>query len=616
MPFWAGFNAGPEALSGTVVVALVIGVGHVDHLAHGDQVGFSIAEKSQATAAEAGQHAFLGDFHFKFVGTHLAFREHVGNLGSDRDDLEDRGASVIPGVPAFRTTAGAGHVNGDGRPAVIEAEGFSIKFLHSAGRLLAIRAEQLDEPLGTGGLERLCDFPPLESELFETLDDLRGARGVNRGEHLVTRHGRLDGEFRGLDVPDFSHQDDIRVGAHERSNHRLELLGALQVAVGDAGNLVFHRVFQREDVDVRAVEFPQDGVERGGLAGSGRAGHDDDAGGDLHHLVQREHGLVIEGERALAKRHVDVALVEQTHRDVVAPIGPVALITDVDGPMEIGNRETSGNPGSRVPDLGGQFHQVEQEGVQAVLQFHRNVHLGTDVSIAAERIVKRLLLHLEVHVGRAGPDGVRHDGGDELRHRLGIVGGDVEVMDPVVHVLHVDGFKIGSARTVVGGHRFDGPADFRGKRDDLDDFQMREPRGQIFLGQRAPWIRDGNDQFVRSGQAERGEKPASHHGRVAGRVERAVTELGDFREKRQAVDLRQGRHETVAGDTVRDLVLRELRITGIVRTQLAHDAAADEFVEGDAVEFDHSSKCFRVRNVQLSYSSRAMVTNGRIPKRL
>jgi hypothetical protein len=41
-------------------------------------------------------------------------------------------------------------------------------------------------------------------------------------------------------------------------------------------------------------------------------------------------------------------------------------------------------------------------------------------------------------------------------------------------------------------------------------------------------------------------------------------------------------------------------VGGIVGTQLAYDAAADEVVEGDAVEFDHSSKCLRVRKVQLS----------------
>ena len=103
-----------------------------------------------------------------------------------------------------------------------------------------------------------------------------------------------------------------------------------------------------------------------------------------------------------------------------------------------------------------------------------------------------------------------------------------------------------------------------------------------------------------AGQAERGEEAAGHHGGIAGGVQGAVAELGDFREKRQAVDLGDGGHEAVAGDAVGDLVLGEFRITRIMPGQLAHDAAADQFVEGDAVEFDHNSKCLRERKVQLS----------------
>ena len=357
--------------------------------------------------------------------------------------------------------------------------------------------------------------------------------------------------------------------------------------MGDAGHLVFHRVFQREDVHFRAVELAQDGVEGCGLAGAGGTGHDDDAGRDFHHPVEREHRLVVEGQRAFAQSHVDIALVEQAHGDVIAAVGAVALVADIDRPVKIGNRKAAGNARSRVADLGGKLHQVEQEGIQPVLQLHRDLDLLPDVAIHPESVVEGFLLHLEVDVRGTGSYRVRHDGCHQLGHWLGVVRGDIKVMDAIIHVLDVDRLEFGAAGTVVGGHRFDRAADLGGQRDDLDDFQVREARCEVFLGQWIPRVGDGHDQLVLAGHTQRHEEPAGHHCGVAGGVQVAIAEFRHLWEKRQAVDPGDRRHETIARHPVRHLELRQFRVTWIMAAQLAHDAAADQLIEGHAIEFDH-----------------------------
>ena len=154
---------------------------------------------------------------------------------------------------------------------------------------------------------------------------------------------------------------------------------------------------------------------------------------------------------------------------MIAAIGAVALVADIDGTVEIGDGETARNAGGGVADFGGELHQVEQEGIKTVLQLHGDLHLVAEVSIDPEAVVKSFFLYLEMNVGSSGLHGIRHDGGDELCHRLSVVGRHIEVVDSIIDVFHVDSLKIGSTGAVIGRHRFDRTADFRSERDDLDD---------------------------------------------------------------------------------------------------------------------------------------------------
>ena len=82
---------------------------------------------------------------------------------------------------------------------------------------------------------------------------------------------------------------------------------------------------------------------------------------DLHHTIEFEKGFIIKGQRTLSELHVDVTLVEKSHRDMVAPVGAMAFIADVNGPVVIGDGKTARDSRCCIAGLGGQFHQIEEE---------------------------------------------------------------------------------------------------------------------------------------------------------------------------------------------------------------------------------------------------------------
>ena len=60
---------------------------------------------------------------------------------------------------------------------------------------LAVGTKHLDETLRASRLESLGNFPALNLELLEALDDLGSPRGVNRSEDFVASNRRLDGQL-------------------------------------------------------------------------------------------------------------------------------------------------------------------------------------------------------------------------------------------------------------------------------------------------------------------------------------------------------------------------------------------------------------------------------------
>ena len=80
--------------------------------------------------------------------------------------------------------------------------------------------------------------------------------------------------------------------------------------------LILDRVFGGDDLGFVALDFQQRAVERGALAGAGRAGHQDDAVRQADQFAEGGVKVVLHAE--LAERELHRALVQQTQHDAFA----------------------------------------------------------------------------------------------------------------------------------------------------------------------------------------------------------------------------------------------------------------------------------------------------------
>ena len=90
-------------------------------------------------------------------------------------------------------------------------------------------------------------------------------------------------------IADFADQDHVGVvpqDAAQRRGERQADLG-MDLDLVDAFELILDRVFDRDDLDVVALDFEQRAVERGRLAGAGGAGDQHDAVRQSDQLAER-----------------------------------------------------------------------------------------------------------------------------------------------------------------------------------------------------------------------------------------------------------------------------------------------------------------------------------------
>ena len=176
----------------------------------------------------------------------------------------------------------------------------------------------------------------------DAVDGPRGPGGVQGAEHEVARLGGGDGRLDGLEIAHFPDQDDVGVLAQRGTDSFREGGQVLaDLALRDQALLVRVRVFDgildRDDVTLLVLVDPVDqGSERRGLAGAGRAGDEDEAAGALEQvldherqaqLLEREHGRRQQTEdhavTALAAEGVgaEARAVAESEGEVAAAVG-------------------------------------------------------------------------------------------------------------------------------------------------------------------------------------------------------------------------------------------------------------------------------------------------------
>ncbi len=237
--------------------------------------------------------------------------------------------------------------------------------------LPAFGADALGEALREDAEQRVGEVERIHAHVEQADDRLRRAVGVQGGEHEVAGERGLDADAGGLGIAHFADHDDVRIGAQEGAHDHGEIEAGLLVDLHLAQPLLrdFDRILRRPDLRVGRVEHLQHRVQRGRLAGTGRAADEEEAVGLRHgrleallvvrqqaQLLQRDrlargedaHHHVLDAPRRRQRRHpqFDVERAELLELDLAVLRAPlfrdVQVAHDLDA-RDDGAAETVGN---------------------------------------------------------------------------------------------------------------------------------------------------------------------------------------------------------------------------------------------------------------------------------
>ena len=146
-------------------------------------------------------------------------------------------------------------------------------------RHLAAVAQHPHQPLRDHRAERRLQEKALDAEIDQPRHGGGRGLGMQRRQHEMAGQRRMDGDMRGLGVADFADHDHVGVLANEGAHggRKGETDRRLDLRLVDAGDFVFDRVFDGEDLAGRLVQDRKHGRKRRGLAAAGRPRHHDHA---------------------------------------------------------------------------------------------------------------------------------------------------------------------------------------------------------------------------------------------------------------------------------------------------------------------------------------------------
>jgi len=129
---------------------------------------------------------------------------------------------------------------------------------------------------------------PIQSQVNEPRYHTERIIRMQGSENEVSSHRGLHGNARGFQVPDLPDEHHIRILPENRPKRRRKGYATLwlDLDLGNAGELVFDRIFDRHDVDFTRGELANRGVQRRRFAGSCWARHDYYAFPEGQHLPE------------------------------------------------------------------------------------------------------------------------------------------------------------------------------------------------------------------------------------------------------------------------------------------------------------------------------------------
>ena len=267
--------------------------------------------RSSADHAEGSHSLVDGELgHFARAG---AGDDEFADLVADGHGLDDGHAPGVAGIFAAVAAAAAEKLHAVKQPGQCPGlQTFSPGYVTGS-----LQCEQMRR------IRRCAQDKITEDEIKNGAMPMSSRRAMAPGaslqcivdKHLMAGERGFDGDFRRLGVADFPDHDDVRIlpqnGAQRVGERQADVLFGRHLV--DAGNLKFHRVFDGDDVPRRAVEFVQRGIKRGGLAGTGRAGDEDQPVRRINGALELLERLLVQAQ--LVDARGQVGFVEHAQHD-------------------------------------------------------------------------------------------------------------------------------------------------------------------------------------------------------------------------------------------------------------------------------------------------------------
>ena len=223
----------------------------------------------------------------------------------------------------------------------------------------------------------------------------------------------LHGDLGGFEIADLADHDDVRVLAHQRADAfgKAELDVRLHLHLVEAGVDELDRILDRADVDLRCRQLLEARIQRRGLAGAGRAGHQHDAVRLLDHRLPAL--CLVVGETELAEVLDQHFRIEDAHDQLLAEGGRQRRAAQLD--LLAVRRARLDAAVLRLALLG---HVHARQDLDPA--GHRGHDRGRDLvdlvqhAVDAEAHVAGLAARLEVDVARARVEGVLQQPVDDV----------------------------------------------------------------------------------------------------------------------------------------------------------------------------------------------------------
>src|SRR6266851_4972705 len=354
-----------------------------------------------------GQAAFAQCGHSFFASHALDFRrrpavhDHFADAVGQVQQCANRSAPVKSRAGAFQT-AGALDQRDIAPHQGIESR-FRQLFRGMFLRPLAIRADYADETLRHDAVERGNKVVRLDAHVDEAPDDVGYVVGVHGSEHQMPGERGLNGDLRGFLVADFADHDFVGIVAQDgaQSAREGQSFFLIHRNLRNAAKLVLNGIFDGDNFVFVGLDFVDRRIQRGGLAGARRPGHQ-------HHAVRfanvaakaprlfrrKTDDVQSEALKFLGKRffvqHAQHGIFAVTRgHDGNAQVDKAALVLHAEAPVlrdaALGNVQVAEHLDARnhrgMPFLGDGLHGVLQHAVDAVL--HRYFRVARlDVNVA------------------------------------------------------------------------------------------------------------------------------------------------------------------------------------------------------------------------------------------